>query len=113
MVLPLKRGGSESGLESTMTDMRVAKMTETSNDGLDEAIFKAAEGILDNYEYVGVAVMETPEEDDETVIYATNSRNSTPEGFIRLPGVDAETLYAMHTVCGLRVFNTEQGYLLG
>lgn len=93
--------------------MNVDKMTETSNDGLDEAVFEAAESVVDNYEYVGVAVMETPEEDDETVIYATNNLNSTPEGFIRLPGMDAETLYAMHTVCGLRVFNTAQGYLLG
>lgn len=53
--------------------MNVAKMSETSNDGLDESVFKAAEGIVDNYEYVGVAVMETPEEDAETVIYATNN----------------------------------------
>lgn len=93
--------------------MNVAKMSETSNDGLDEAVFKAAEDIVDNYEYVGVAVMETPEEDEETVIYATNSWDSTPEGFIHLPGMDAETLVRMHETCGLRVFNKEHGYLLG
>lgn len=33
--------------------MNVANMSETSNDGLDEAVFKAVEGIVDNYEYVG------------------------------------------------------------
>ena len=93
--------------------MNVAKMSETSNDGLDEAVFKAAEDIVDNYEYVGVAVMETPEEDAETIIYATNNRDSIPEGFIHLPGMDAETLVALHTTCGLRVFNTADGYLLG
>lgn len=93
--------------------MNVAKMSETSNDGLDEAVFKAAEDIVDNYEYVGVAVMETPEEDDETVIYATNNWDSTPKGFIHLPGMDAETLVRMHETCGLRVFNKAQGYLLG
>ena len=96
-----------------MTTMNVAKMTETSNDGLDEAVFKAAEGIVDNYEFVGVAVKETPEEDDETVIYATNNWDSTPEGFIHLPGMDAETLVRMHETCGVRVFNTADGYLLG
>ncbi len=93
--------------------MNVAKMSETSNDGLDEAVFKAAEGIVDNYEFVGVAVMETPEEDAETVIYATNNWDSTPDGFIRLPGMDAETLVRMHETCGIRVFDKAQGYLLG
>ena len=93
--------------------MDVAKMTEMSNDGLDEAVFKAAEGIVDNYEYVGVAVMDTPEEDAETVIYATNNWDSVPEGFILLPGIAAETLVRLHVTCGTRVFNKEQGYLLG
>lgn len=93
--------------------MDVAKMSETSNDGLDEAVFQAAEDIVDNYEFVGVAVMETPEEDAETVIYATNSWDSTPDGFIRLPGISAETLVRLHVTCGVRVFNTAQGYLLG
>ena len=93
--------------------MNVAKMSETSNNGLDEAVFKAAEGIVDNYEFVGVAVMETPEEDDETVIYATNNLGSVPEVFILLPGISVETLVRMHETCGLRVFNTAQGYLLG
>lgn len=93
--------------------MDVAKMTETSNDGLDEAVFEAAENIVDNYEYVGVAVMETPEEDAETVIYATNNWDSLPEGFILLPGIDAETLVRLHVTCGTRVFNKADGYLLG
>lgn len=93
--------------------MDVAKMTETSNDGLDEAVFEAAENIVDNYEYVGVAVMDTPEEDAETVIYATNNLGSVPEGFILLPGISAETLVRLHETCGVRVFNTAQGYLLG
>ena len=93
--------------------MNVAKMSETSNNGLDEAVFKAAEGIVDNYEYVGVAVMETPEEDAETVIYATNSLDSVPEGFILLPGISAETLVRLHETCGVRVFNKAEGYLLG
>lgn len=93
--------------------MDVAKMTETSNDGLDEAVFEAAENIVDNYEYVGVAVMDTPEEDAETVIYATNNLGSVPEGFILLPGISAETLVRLHVTCGTRVFNKEQGYLLG
>ena len=57
--------------------MNVDKMSETSNDGLDEAVFQAAEDIVDNYEFVGIAVMETPEEDDETVIYVINNRDST------------------------------------
>lgn len=93
--------------------MDVAKMTETSNDGLDEAVFEAAENIVDNYEYVGVAVMDTPEEDAETVIYATNNLGSVPEGFILLPGISAETLVRLHETCGVRVLNTAQGYLLG
>ena len=93
--------------------MNVDKMSETSNDGLDEAVFQAAEDIVDNYEFVGVAVMETPEEDAETVIYATNNWDSTPDGFIRLPGMDAETLVRMHETCGIRVFDKAQGYLLG